>query len=200
MLTRICGLCGEQIELSLPYSKKYVFYGTKNKWYHLDCLTAIVTPRTNIGDWIDKTESRVLRLVSMDNVCQLFYKHYNMDYISTRLFKKLDQIYDGTYKGLAQPIPPHELYDILRRKMKYLDSNATYKGLKGEQRVNYDLAVAMGSYSSYKAWLASIKAEQEQQEELQKQSNADPDRYKLRGYVPPSEPSEVQIDYEATIE
>lgn len=197
MLVRKCAACGEKIEVSLPYSKQYIYYKTKKKWYHIDCFTAITTPRIHLADIITNTGSFVLSEVSKDRICQLFYKHYNIDYISTRLFKKLDQIYNGTYKGLAQPIPPNELYDILKRKMEYLDLNAAKKGLAGEQRVNYDLAVAMGSYSSYKAWRTKVEAEQQERlEQMDKQSS----HIKLRGYVPPPEPQKELIDYDETIE
>lgn len=198
MLTRKCAVCGEKIEVSLPYSKQYVY--RKPKWYHLDCFTAVTTPRTHVGDWISKTSDFVRSEVSKDNICQLFYKHYNITCISSRLFKKLDQIYNGTYKGLAQPIPPHELYDILIRKMDYLDKNAHYKGLDGEQRANYDLAVAMGSYGSYKAWLTKIEAQQAENDEELKRRQQNPDLYKLRGYVPSQKSKEEVIDFDEMLE
>lgn len=198
MITRKCSVCGKPIEVSLPYSKQYIY--RKPKWYHLDCFTASTTPRTHTGDWIAKTANFVRSEVSKDNICQLFYNHYNISCISTRLFKKLDEIYKGTYKGLAQPIPPHELYDILLRKMDYLDKNAVKKSLDGEQRANYDLAVAMGSYGSYKAWLTKIEAQQTENDEEIKRRKADPNKYKLRGYVPSQEQKEEFIDYEETIE
>ena len=95
MLTRKCSVCGKSIEVSLPYSKQYIY--RKPKWYHLDCFTATTTPRTHTGDWITKTADFVRSEVSKDNICQLFYSHYNISCISTRLFKKLDEIYKGTY-------------------------------------------------------------------------------------------------------
>lgn len=198
MLTRKCAVCGEKIEVSLPYSKQYVY--RKPKWYHLNCFTAVTTPRTHVGDWIKKTSDFVRSEVSKDNICQLFYKHYNITCISSRLFKKLDQIYNGTYKGLAQPIPPHELYDILVRKMDYLDKNAHYKGLDGEQRANYDLAVAMNSYGSYKSWLTKIEAQQAENDEELKRRQQNPDLYKLRGYVPSQKPKEDIIDFNEMLE
>ena len=200
MLKRKCALCGKEIQLTLPYSKKYIYYATKKKWYHLDCFTVVTTPRTHVGDWISKTSDFVRSEVSKDNICQLFYKHYNITCISSRLFKKLDQIYNGTYKGLAQPIPPHELYDILVRKMDYLDKNAHYKGLDGEQRANYDLAVAMNSYGSYKSWLTKIEAQQAENDEELKRRRQNPDLYKLRGYVPSQKPKEEVIDFDEMLE
>lgn len=202
MLTRKCAVCGKEIQLTLPYSKDYIHkkVGGTGKWYHLDCFKQTIGPRVKVEDWIAKTSDFVRSEVSKDNICQLFYNHYNISCISSRLFKKLSQIYDGTYKGLAQPIPPHELYDILLRKMDYLDKNAAKKGLVEEQRANYDLAVAMSSYSSYKAWLTKIEAQQAENDEEVKRRQADPNRYKLRGYVPSQKSEEELIDYEETIE
>lgn len=202
MLTRKCAVCGKEIQLTLPYSKDYIHKKVSGtgKWYHLDCFKQTIGPRVKVEDWIAKTSDFVRSEVSKDNICQLFYNHYNISCISVRLFKKLDEIYKGTYKGLAQPIPPHELYDILLRKMDYLDKNAAKKGLVEEQRANYDLAVAMGSYSSYKAWLTKIEAQQAENDEELKHRQADPNRYKLRGYVPSRKSEEELIDYEETIE
>lgn len=184
MLIRHCTKCGREIEVSLPYSPTYVYY--QKKWYCTDCFTATTTPRVLKNNWFDKTKEYVLQEISKDNIDKLFKSHYDVSLIPKFIYIKLDQIYKGTYKGLAQPIPPHELLDILERKMEYLDKNAIKKNLSGISRINYDLAVAIGSYKSYKEWQASLKAEQEQarQEAEERQGY----HYKLRGYVPPSEP------------
>lgn len=202
MLTRKCALCGKEIQLTLPYSKNYIYKKISNsgKWYHLNCFKQTIGPRVKVEDWITKTSSFVLSEVSKDNICQLFYNHYNISCISARLFKKLDEIYKGSYKGLAQPIPPNELYDILCRKMNYLDKNAVKKCLDGEQRANYDLAVAMGSYNSYKEFLAKLEAQQKELDEEMARRVANPNKYKLYGYVPSDKPQEELIDYEETLE
>ena len=199
MLTRKCARCGETIELHLPYSKSYVYYKTKGKWYHLDCFVDSTSSRVNIKEWVDKTEAFVLSEVSKDKICQLFFHHYDVSSIPVYIFKKLNEIYNGTYKGLAQPIPPHELYDILIRKIDYLDRNAVQKNLDGVSRINYDLAVAMGSYKSYKEWLTKVKAEQVTTQEA-KRNAAYSELSKPRGYVQPDEPREELIDYEETID
>lgn len=180
-------MCGERIEVTLPYDYSYVHY--RNAWYHTDCFTASTTPRVLKNDWFSKTKDYVQREVSKDNIDRLFKKHYNVSLIPQYIYIKLDSIYKGTFKGLAQPIPPHELLDILERKMDYLDKNATRKNLSGISRINYDLAVACGSYKSYKEWQASLQAEQEQaKQEAEERKGYS---YKLRGYVP-SEESEKE--------
>ena len=184
MLIRHCALCNKEIQVSLPYDNSYVYYKTKRKWYHADCFTAIATDRILNGGWFGKTKDFVLQEVSKDNIVKLFNKHYNVN-VPQSVFVKLDSIYKGTYKGIAQPIPPHELLDILERKMDYLDRNAIKKNLEGISRVNYDLGVAVGSYQSYKEWRAGLEAEKAlaEQEARSRQSYS----YKLKGYVPPNE-------------
>lgn len=183
MLIRHCALCGKEIQVSLPYDNSYVYYKTKHKWYHADCFTVVATDRVLKGNWFEKTKDFVLQEVSKDNIVKLFNKHYNINVLQPT-FVKLDQIYKGTYKGIAQPIPPHELLDILERKMDYLDKNAIKRNLEGINRVNYDLAVAVGSYQSYKEWMAKLEAEQAEAEQVAKERQGH--SYKLRGYIPPA--------------
>lgn len=37
-------------------------------------------------------------------------------------FVRLDSVYKGTYRGLAQPIPPEHLLDMWQQKINYLDT------------------------------------------------------------------------------
>ena len=184
MLIRHCANCGEEIKVSLPYSSKYVYY--QKKWYCTDCFTAMTTPRILKNNWFEKTKEYVLQEVSKDNLFKYFVKHYNLSSIPPYIFKRLDAIYKGTDKGLAQPIPPNELFDIITRRESYIDFCIRKKEITGAARINYALSVACGEYKSYKEWQSSLKAEQEQakQEAEERQGY----HYKLRGYVPPSEP------------
>lgn len=184
MLTRYCKACGREIKVSLPYDPTaYVYY--QKKWYCTDCFTAMTTPRILKNNWFEKTKEFVLQEVSKDNLCQYFMKHYEISKIPNKIFIRLDAIYKGTDKGLAQPIPPHELLDIVERKENYIDSCLRKKGVTGVPMINYALTVACGSYKSYKEWQASVKAKQEQakQEAEERQGY----HYKLRGYVPSDE-------------
>lgn len=199
MLTRKCALCGETIELSLPYSRKYIYYATKKKWYHLDCFTAVTTPRVGVNSWIDKTEAVVRTEVPKDKIYLLFTKHYNVSYISSGIFKKLDEIYKGTYKGLAQPISPEELYDILVRKDKYIQSMFIKRGVEDVGKIHYALAVAMGFYKDYKEWIDKVKAEQEEQEASRKRSADFSRAFNVIAKPVITDNQEESIDYEETM-
>jgi hypothetical protein len=161
MLIRHCALCNKEIQVSLPYDNSYVYYKTKRKWYHADCFTAIATDRIINGGWFGKTKDFVLQEVSKDNLYRFFVKHYQADYIPPNVWKRINGIYNGTEKGLAQPIPPHELLDIIERKESYLDKQFVRKGITDStQKINYALTTACGSYKSYKEWRAGLEAEQ----------------------------------------
>ena len=161
MLIRRCALCGREIQVSLPYDSTYVYYKTKQKWYHADCFTAVTTPRVLKGDWFNKTKAFVIQEVSKDNLYRYFVKHYYADYVPPYVFKRLDAIYTGKEKGLAQPIPPEELLDIIERKEAYLDKQFIKKGITDSTtKIKYALTTACGAYKSYKEWKAGLEAEQ----------------------------------------
>ena len=113
------------------------------------------------GDWFGKTKDFVLQEVSKDDLYRFFVKHYQADYIPPNVWKRINGIYNGTERGLAQPIPPHELLDIIERKESYLDKQFIRKGITDStQKINYALTTACGSYKSYKEWKAGLEAEQ----------------------------------------
>ena len=152
MLKRKCALCGGDIEVSLPYSGQYVYYKTKAKWYHVDCFTAVTTSRVKCGDWIERTKQFVTNEVSKDNISRMIQNHYGVTLVPKYIYIKLDSVYKGTFKGLAVPIPPEDLYEMFQRKMPYLDKIAIKKKLSGVSRFNYDLAIVISKYDSFLKW------------------------------------------------
>ena len=190
MLIRHCALCGREIKPSLPYSPTYVYY--QKKWYCTDCFTTITTPRVLKNDWFEKTKIFVTQEVSKDNLYNYFIKHYHLSYVPQYIFKRLDEIYKGTYKGLAQPIPPHELLDIIERKENTIDSWIRQKNIKNDtSKITAALTIACNSYKSYKEWQSRIRAEQEEAKEDARERQGH--SYKLKGYVPPNEPEKENM-------
>ena len=204
MLIRKCAKCGREIQVSLPYSFKYVYY--KNKWYCTDCFTAITTPRILKNGWFDKTSAYVLQEVSKDDIDRYFKHHYNLSCVPSYIYIKLDSIYKGKYKGLACPIPPDELLDILLRKQNYIDGCLNYKSIDGVGKINYALAVAVGSYDSYKRWKEKNKAEQEKLKKQIEDSKIWKDIFTPNGHVASKDQqeevnfSEMFDEYEAMID
>lgn len=188
-----CAACGREIEVSLPYSGQYIYYNPKKKWFHLNCFKQLSQgKRISVESWEDKTKDYVLCQVSKDRIDALIKKHYNTS-VPQYIYVRLDQIYKGTRKGLAQPIPPHELLDILLRKMHKLDMVAIKKQetdpyFKGIKRFNYDLAVAVNSYQSYKEWLCK----QQLEDETTAASVKEIQTYTAE-YIPPAQTTEENI-------
>jgi hypothetical protein len=93
---------------------------------------------------------------------------------------KLASIVSGNYKGLKEPITYYELLDMLQRKKGQLDLKLVSKKFNDNLgRLNYDLAVVVNMYGSYKKWkmnreieIAEIKERtKEQQESLKQNTN-----------------------------
>lgn len=71
----------------------------------------------------------------------------------------------GEYYHVSVPIPYRHLYDMWRRKAKYLnkiaDDNKTKgKDMSPQQRLNYDLAILINQYDSYLRFLEREKIKQ----------------------------------------
>lgn len=179
-----CYICGEEIQLSLPYSNDYIRY--QSKWYCVDCFSKSVSKKVLANDWLGKTKKYVEDTVSKDEIDTFFKTHYNISLIPSYIYIRLESIYKGTYKGLAQPISPYELLDILLQKEEYLDKCIRKKGISGTSAINYVIAVACGMYSSYREWKNQLAAEQAEAERQRANSNVSK-AFRLRGYAPPSE-------------
>lgn len=84
-------------------------------------------------------------------------KAYDVSSIPVRFYQKLAAVYDGSYTGLAQPVPAEHLLDMWQQKKQYLDKVAAQNAQKGKrmdvaQRLNYDLAILLVRYKDYLAW------------------------------------------------
>lgn len=88
---------------------------------------------------------------------RLASKAYDVSSIPVRFYQKLAAVYDGSYTGLAQPVPAEHLLDMWQQKKQYLDKVAAQNEQKGKrmdvaQRLNYDLAILLVRYKDYLAW------------------------------------------------
>lgn len=117
-----------------------------------------------------KKEERALTLQLTDFI----YKEYNVTFLPKYFFINLDKIYKGEYKNLKEPVPVEDLFDMWQKKMDYLNKTYIYnkehgKEMQGVQRINYDLAILLSKYDSYKRWKEKQKAIQKQEQEFKKQ-------------------------------
>ena len=92
------------------------------------------------------------------------YKQYDISFAPKHLFIRLNQIYQGTYKGLDKPIPPADLFDMWQRKWHYLEkvhvrNESRGKHIEGLALIWYDIAILLGKYDSYLNWKIEHLAE-----------------------------------------
>lgn len=202
-LIRKCKICKVQMPLDESIKGKAIRY--ENSWYHLDCFINICESRIkrkgHDPKW-DVALSEIPQLIKMTNdflddyvVKDKIYRHilsaYNLSMCPAYIFTKLDGIYEGTLKGIAQPIPPSHLLDMWIQKQKWLDKHAEQKKSKGDNmtgvsRVVYDLAILCGKYGDYKKWLETekIKDIAEANEYNIQKSNIDYSKIKVQNSKP----------------
>ena len=90
------------------------------------------------------------------------FEFYGISFLPKSFYIKMDSIYKGTFKGLSRPVPPEDLLDMWQQKKNYLQKVAEQnrkkdKELYGVSRISYDLAILLGKYNSYLAWLEEQK-------------------------------------------
>lgn len=140
-------------------------------FYHYDCFVDVCkrkSKRTNASpkwglaletlDHIQKdTEKALSEEFIKDEIFQLMIEHYDIKVIPPKIFQKLEDIYNGRWKGLACCIPPEDILDMWKRKMDYLTKvkirNITLgKEMDAAQQINYDISVLINKYDSYLKW------------------------------------------------
>lgn len=175
VLTVKCAYCKEEIELDLDKAQQLVKYS--NNYYHKECFQKMCEEKlasknnrikkekwlsalSHIDDYNHKARVSLEPRLLEDKVYRFILDNYNfIGSVPAYVFTKLKSIYNGTYRGLAKPIPPSDLLDMWKRQMKYLKNNRVFLIQKGKMdednpthQVNYDLAVLVGKYDSYLRW------------------------------------------------
>lgn len=185
MITYKCFICKKE-HIVPPYSGTFVFY--QNKPFCVDCLIDKRTnKRTKVDKWLPlvddinskinvfkkETENRIHDRVTLDKICEHIDTYYSPSFIPKHFFTKLACIFDGNYKGLRQPIPPDDLLNMWQQKQNWLDKTALKKWGSNQPepigRINYDLAILLGKYSSYLEWKAQKEAERAEQDNKPKE-------------------------------
>jgi hypothetical protein len=161
-----CFICKEEIDL--VNKKDSFFIDKKNTYKHINCFIEYKT-NLKIKKWTKKQCEEYIS--EMNNIClcntqnkniriQLtdwIFNKYNVSFLPTYFYTKLDSIYKGTFKGLSRPVPPEDLLDMWQRKIEYLNKVATQNINSGKSmdqygRINYDLAILLSKYDSYLEW------------------------------------------------
>lgn len=174
MITYKCKACKVEHKVP-PYDGSFVIYDGAS--YCTSCLILKRTSnRARIDKWskeeagekiqslISETQSRIQNRIILDQICEHVDQSYSPSFLPTSFFTRLSSIFDGSYKGLRQPIPAEHLLDMWEQKQKMLDKMAIKKwGTHQPEvmaRINYDIAVLLGKYSSYLEWRKEKELEQ----------------------------------------
>lgn len=182
MIERKCAECGNIVQIDKENSNRAIHY--KSKFYHFECFgslcdTKIQSKRTEkswtvikdqINDLVVATTEEQRNIIVKDEIYRWMISKYNLSFVSQRLFMKLASIYDGTCHGLTYPISAQELYDEWQFYWQDLCDIRQYKGLVGEQAINYDLGVLLSKNAEYRAQkhkeMVAREVQKQQREEL----------------------------------
>lgn len=197
MLTKNCGYnsCGENVVFDKDNAEGIVYF--EEKYYHKQCFVQMCNSRIgnkrfkkhNWQEVLDSIESlqqdakkRMKVAIDKDNVYRFILDNYRVSCVNSFTFKKLDEIYNGTYKGLAYPISPEELLDEWKFYYPQLIEIRKYKSMDREQAVAYDLAVLLGKSAEYREIIKKKKVE-ERVKNAQKDDEVEIDMSALKGAI-----------------
>lgn len=171
-VTRKCFICKNEIDLEKD-GDSYIYY--KTKYYHIDCfIKQKMNQRRNpwtreqcdkvIDQCILEQKDKIDKQADKDKLVYWLYEKYDITYLPTYFFMKLDEIMSGTYKQVKCAIPAADLLDMWQQKEHYLDKVALRNEMNGKSmskisRINYDLAILLGKYDSYLEWKEKKQAE-----------------------------------------
>lgn len=203
-MERICAECKNVILLDKDNSHKAIQY--KKKFYHFECFNELCDKRimhktktiseawqnakVSIDELVLATTKEVQLAIAKTDITQWMTKQYDVSLISNRIYVKLSEIYNGSFRGLAYPIGPMELLEEWKYYWNELCSIRQYKSIIGEQAINYDLTILLNKNAEYrrikeKERVARAVMEQQKVEPIiipkmqtRKQSNKIADLYK----------------------
>lgn len=125
-------------------------------------LKSRLSNKKTIDDLNNDAVKQVQRIRDESNLNAYLKETYNLSTISSDIWRRLDSVYKGTYKGLDMPIPVEHLSFMWREKQyvlnkMYIRNIAKGKDFSKEGRLVYDLAVLVGQYEKYLEWLNKQK-------------------------------------------
>ena len=166
---RVCDECKQIIPIIRGNYDNIIYLD--GKCYHKDCFIPMCERKSQkkraLPKWKYALEHLDEVILNTKNVLDYFFdkndvyefivSFYGLSIVTSKIFIKLDAIYEGTFKGMYTPIPPCDLYDMWVRQKKYLikvKENNLRKGinLSPEEQVIYDLSILINKYDSYVRW------------------------------------------------
>lgn len=163
-MERKCTICGGIIVIDCDNSERAIQY--KNKFYHFDCFNDMCDRKitnkrkdvsstwthikTTIDELVDATTKEQKFNIAKDNLSKWLLVQYKVSFFNARVYMKLNDVYNGTLKGLAYPIEPTELFEEWKYYWNELCSIRRDKGINGESAFNYDLAILLNRNAEYR--------------------------------------------------
>jgi hypothetical protein len=180
--TRKCKSCKENIVLE---TDKFVLYDD-DKYYHIDCFISLMENKKRnklnkdevlelVKELQKQNSNKIKDIINKNHLFKYLQRRYDVVYLPSFVFIKFEQVFDGTYKNLSEPVNAEDLLDMWIRKESYLDKNYQWKISKGESmdgigRIWYDLAILLSKISSYKKWKEENKTIEITKEEFIKEN------------------------------
>lgn len=168
-MERTCAECKQKFNINRTNLNQVVRF--ENSCYHYDCFVnacerkskkSNASPKwgealTFIEDIKEDTYIFLSRELCKQEIFEFIVANYDIRVVPKNIFTKLEDIYNGRFKGLACCIPPEDILDMWKRKMDYLNKvkakNITLgKTMNAAQQVNYDISVLINKYDSYLKW------------------------------------------------
>lgn len=168
-MKRICAECKKEIYINKDNVGDVIRF--ENSCYHYDCFINACKRKSKKSNaspkWGEaltsikeiKKESNIFLMneIYKDDIFEFIQAHYDIKVVPKKIFTKLSDIYNGTYRGLTCCIPPEDILDMWKRKMDYLNrvraKNITLgNNMDVAQQVSYDISVLINKYDSYLKW------------------------------------------------
>lgn len=163
-MERKCTVCGDMVVIDEYNSHKAIKY--KDKFYHFNCFNDMcdqkianrrkdisanwMNIKSRIEEIVDETTQEQQFQVAKDKLSKWLLQQYAISFLSARAYIKLNDIYNGTLKGLAYPIDPIELFEEWKYYWNELCAIRKNKSIVGEAALNYDLAVLLSRNAEYR--------------------------------------------------
>ena len=163
-MERKCTICGGTVLIDKDNSNRAIQY--KKKFYHFDCFNDMcdqkitnkrkdisstwIEVKANIDELVSETTKEQKVQVAKDELGKWLLAQYDISLLSARIYMKLNDIYNGTFKGLAYPIGPIELSEEWQYYWNELCAIRRNKGIVGEGAINYDLTVLLSRNAEYR--------------------------------------------------
>lgn len=168
-MERKCKECGKIINVNRDNLDTIIRFD--NSCYHYDCFFNACKRKSRKSNastkWLEalasiesiqkETYIFLNREICKQEIFEFIIKNYDIKVVPKNIFTKLEDIYNGRFKGLACCIPPEDILDMWNRKMDYLNKvrakNITLgKNMDVAQQVSYDISVLINKYDSYLKW------------------------------------------------